>query len=178
MAKGKLSAEVAAPDRPEIPPGKAIRQKFAFQKIYKEKFCDQVIEFGQLGASLTEMAIGLGVTIETFNLWRKKYPEFGEAVKLAQMHSQVWWEQRGRIGAFSDDPFNATAYIFTMKNMFRHDWSDVKETRVSGVDGGAIKVEHKVIDGNSLDAEEREAVRQALLSALEKDPDTESMDEN
>lgn len=178
VAKGKKTAKVAVPDRPDFPAAEnIIRQRVPFERIYKPEFCEKVIELGELGASLTEMAASIGVRASAFNNWRKKYPEFEEAVEHAQMLSQTWWEKTGRSRVFNDDPFNATAYIFTMKNMFRETWADVRETRMTGHDGGAIKVEATTIDANALDAEQRDILRQVLLSTTGK-PSDDSMDES
>lgn len=109
---------------------------------YKKEMCDQVIAFGQEGMSLVEMASELKVAWSTFALWRDKHPEFSEAVKEAVRESQAWWERQGRLATFGGvDGFNATSYIFNMKNRFRDDWSDKVINEHTGKDGGAIKTE-------------------------------------
>lgn len=100
---------------------------------YDRAFCDRVIELGKEGASFAEMALDLDVAYSTFDLWKNEIPEFSEAVKAAQRASQGWWEKNGRIATFGGhDGFNATSYIFQMKNRFKEDWRDKVEQEHSG----------------------------------------------
>ena len=95
---------------------------------YEPAFCEQVIELGKTGASKAEMAAELGCARSTFALWEEAHQEFSEAVKDAVSWSQAWWEKQGRIATFGGtDGFNATAFIFNMKNRFPSDWKDKVE---------------------------------------------------
>ena len=104
---------------------------------YDPAFCEQVIELGKTGASKAEMAAECGVTRQTLDNWAEAHPEFLGAVKEAVAWSQAWWEKQGRIATFGGtDGFNATAFIFNMKNRFPGDWKDKVEQEQSG------KVDH------------------------------------
>lgn len=95
---------------------------------YDAAYCEQVIELGKAGASKAEMAAELGCARSTFALWEEAHPEFSEAVKLGVDLAQGWWEKQGRLATFGGtDGFNATSWIFTMKNRFRDDWKDKTE---------------------------------------------------
>mgnify|MGYP004503410371 CR=1 FL=1 len=95
---------------------------------YMPSMCSEVIDLGKTGASKAEMAANLGVARSTFDLWEQTHPEFSEAVKEAVSWSQAWWEQKGREATFGGvEGFNATAWIFNMKNRFRDDWRDKVE---------------------------------------------------
>ncbi|WP_386681854.1 hypothetical protein [Loktanella sp. R86503] len=75
----------------------------------------------------------LGISRDTFYRWQKEYPEFSDAVKGVKHRSQAWWEQQGRIATFGGtDGFNATSYIFNMKNRFPDEWKDRHELAHSG----------------------------------------------
>ena len=75
----------------------------------------------------------LGLHYETFQAYREKHPEFSEAVKASLRKSQAWWERQGRKATFGGtDGFNATSFIFNMKNRFKDDWRDKVETEHSG----------------------------------------------
>ena len=105
---------------------------------YDPSFCDKVIELGKTGASKVEMACELDICRTTFDNYEKEYPEFLKAVKKAVMYSQVFWEKNGRMATFGAVPnFNATTWIFNMKNRFSEDWKDVskQETQPLGKDG-------------------------------------------
>jgi hypothetical protein len=91
-----------------------------------------VIELGREGASKAEMAHACGVARSTFDLWEQSHPEFSEAVTSAVELSQGWWESEGRKATFGKIPgFNATSFIFNMKNRFPSDWRDKKEVDVA-----------------------------------------------
>lgn len=92
---------------------------------YKPAFCQKVIEAGREGKTLAGMSATLGVDRSTLNEWREKHPEFSRAVKAGLDLAQDWWEEKGASATFGGiDGFNATAWIFNMKNRFKEDWAD------------------------------------------------------
>lgn len=100
---------------------------------YDPAFCDQVRELAATGASKAEMALDLGIAYSTFDVWQNDIPEFSEAVKEAETISRGWWEKQGRLATFGGcEGYNATSYIFQMKNRFREDWNDKRELEHSG----------------------------------------------
>jgi transposase len=111
---------------------------------YDPAMCDIVIAAGEDGETLAGMAEACDVDRETINNWMAANPEFSRAVKRGLQRAQVWWERQGKIGTFGGvDGFNATSYIFQMKNRFRADWNDTLKSEHSGPDGGAIPIEIK-----------------------------------
>lgn len=96
---------------------------------YDSAMCDRVVELGRIGASRAEMAAELGISRS--NAWyayQEKHEDFRDAVKEAEALSQAWWEKKGREATFGGcDGFNATSYIFQMKNRFSHDWRDKQD---------------------------------------------------
>lgn len=100
---------------------------------YDPAFCERVIELGKEGKTLAEMAADLEIDRDTMKVWRADNPEFSAAVKTGIDLAQAWWENNGRIATFGGfDGFNATSYIFQMKNRFKDDWRDKVENEVSG----------------------------------------------
>ena len=100
---------------------------------YKPEFCDVVLRIGEEAGTLAAMAEACDVNRETLNDWIAKNPEFSDAVKRGLQRAQVWWESQGRLATFGGfDGFNATSYIFQMKNRFKEDWRDKQETEHSG----------------------------------------------
>jgi hypothetical protein len=96
---------------------------------YDPAYCDKVIDMGKYGASKHEMALDLDINYSTFILWQETHEEFSNAVKEAMAYSQAWWEKNGRTATFGSTPgFNATSFIFNMKNRFKDDWRDKVET--------------------------------------------------
>jgi len=109
---------------------------------YESKFCDQIIEMARYGASKAEMALDLGIVMSTFTKWQEENEEFSAAVKEAEQISQGWWEKQGRVATFGGvDGFNATSFIFNMKNRFHRDWKDKRENEITGKDGGPVALD-------------------------------------
>ena len=113
--------------------------------VYKPEHCQTVIECGKQGKTLASMAAALKVHRETVNEWRDKYPEFSDAVKLGLLFAQAWWEEKGQHATFGGcDGFNATSFIFNMKNRFKDEWSDTGKVDVTS-NGQTIGVIERVI---------------------------------
>jgi DNA-binding XRE family transcriptional regulator len=123
-------AKIAAGELPEPIRGRPS----SFEPI----MCDLVIEMGKQGMSKTEMACELDISRDTFNEWSKQHESFSAAVKRAMLLSQAWWEKQGRTYTFSGGPmYNATSYIFQMKNRFREEWNDTRVNNNTNEDGPA-----------------------------------------
>jgi hypothetical protein len=136
---------------------------------YDPAFCAQVVAMGEQGMGKAEMAAALGVAYSNFDTWQKVHPEFQEAVKEATHASQAWWEKQGRLATFGKiEGFNATSYIFQMKNRFRADWRDRHDHEVSGAGGGAIQNAVRVV---LVPQKEVAAVSQSRLPAQETSED-------
>jgi transposase len=107
---------------------------------YKPEFCDAVIKAGEEGDTLVGMAEACDVSRETINEWMKIHPQFSDAVKLGLQKSQFWWEKKGRLATFGEVPgFNATSYIFQMKNRFKEDWREKQDVDVTS-NGATIAI--------------------------------------
>lgn len=101
---------------------------------YKEEYCIRVIELMREGASKAEVCLELDCSFQTFLNWQQANPDFLESVKRGLHLSKGKWEQMGRKAAFGNvEGFNATAWIFNMKNRFGkmdcfdERWSDKQE---------------------------------------------------
>lgn len=109
---------------------------------YDPAMCDVVIAAGADGKTLAGMAEALDIDRETLNAWREAHPAFSRAVKRGLEKAQAWWEEKGRVATFGGvDGFNATSYIFQMKNRFRDEWNDTVKQEHTGKDGGPIRVD-------------------------------------
>lgn len=114
---------------------------------YKPEFADLVVKLGSEGKTLAEMAAGIGVDRSTLDDWVKQNPEFSRAVKAGLDAAQAWWEEKGRDATFGAYPgFNATSYIFQMKNRFKEDWRDKVEQETTGSTEVVHTIRHEVID--------------------------------
>jgi len=113
--------------------------KFGAPTKYEEAHCNTVITLMKEGASKAEVCLELNCCFQTFLNWQKEYPDFLEAVKRGLHLSKGKWEQIGRKAAFGDcEGFNATAWIFNMKNRFgkmddfQENWTDKQQVEHSG----------------------------------------------
>lgn len=108
------------------------------------EFCERVVELGREGKSMSQIARDLGIGYTSLKRYQEKKPEFAKALKEAQSAAQAYWEDIGMNGATGKIPgFNATAFIFQMKNRFRDNYSDksVNEHHIE-----VTKINRKVID--------------------------------
>lgn len=116
------------------------------------------------GLTDAQIATNMGITDSTFYEWKKKYPEFSDALKegkdvvdrqvenallksaLGYMYDEVTEERRDdelvvtKVVHKEVQP-NTTAQIFWLKNRKRAEWRDRVENAITGADGGAVKVE-------------------------------------
>lgn len=124
---------------------------------------DAIIEVARLGASKEKMAATIGISKETLYQWCQDYPEFSDAVKEGELLSQVWWENFGQSAALGAvDGFNATSWIFSMKNRFPGIYRDVKVTELNSTGGPLIDARSITINARELDDDTREKVRAAI----------------
>lgn len=70
------------------------------------------------------LCIGLGITRETYNEYRKK-PQFSDAIKGMDLYIESCWTRR--LGGQA-----ATGAIFYLKNAFHEHFHDRKELELSG----------------------------------------------
>lgn len=105
---------------------------------YREEYCSRVVEMGRKGKSKAQIAAGLGISRQTLENWSHANPEFLDAVKEARDLALAWWEDQGQSG-LKADKFNATAFIFQMKNRFRDEYADASTLKHTGADGGPVQ---------------------------------------
>ena len=100
---------------------------------YDPGFCDRVVELGETGASVDEMAYELCVTDVTLRNWAEKHEEFFTAFTRAKLASQIWWERKGRTGMEkSAAEFQGNIWSRNMAARFPAKWREVKGTELSG----------------------------------------------
>ena len=135
---------------------------------YIPEHCDTVIKVGMEGGSNTEMAVMVGINLDTFYQWIHKYEDFAEAVKLAEDLSMIWWEKAQRNGMMGKIPgFNAAAMIFGMKNRFPRHYRDVRTNEMTGINGGPLLIEQKAKELRMLTDDQLEALEHALMPLIE-----------
>ena len=132
---------------------------------YDPAFCDAVLEMAADGKGWAHYASKFGIDRPTLYDWAAKHEEFSTALTRAKVLEQEWWEEQARSNLKSKE-FNANLWIKSASARFRDDYTERKETQLTGANGGAIQVETtKKLNINELDPEQRDVLKQALLAA-------------
>jgi len=131
---------------------------------YRPEFCEQIIELGKEGKSIAQMAAHFDVDKASIYDWAAAHEDFSTALARARAHSQTWWENAAQKN-MDNRNFNAQLWLKSVASRFRDDYTERQVTEVSGPEGGAIKVESKVVDSKTLSPEQRDALREILLAA-------------
>ena len=97
---------------------------------YSEAYCNEVVEAGAQGLSLTAFAGVIGVDRSTIDYWRESFPEFSLACKKAQAKRTYFLES----GMLKDDATGpmVTARRFALANAAPEEWREKQEFAHSG----------------------------------------------
>lgn len=99
--------------------------------------CDRMIELGKLGSSQKMIWSELGISKSTAEAWKKKYPEFAEALDMSLVHSQAFWE-RELLANVDNKAFNSRLAEIALRGQFQQDYRETRDTKIDA------KVEVKV----------------------------------
>ncbi len=118
---------------------------------YDPAYCEKIVALGKLGKSKAQIASELGVVRNTLDNWAAEHPELVLALREAQEYSLAWWENMAQAVMSEPVPgWNATSFIFQMKNRFRNDYRDKIETNTTHQGEIAITgIERIIVDPNS-----------------------------
>lgn len=96
---------------------------------YDPAMLETIIELGKTGASQKMIWSQLGISKSTAETWKKKYPEFAEALDLALVHSQSFWEAL-MLANVENKAFNSRMVEIAVRGQFQQDYRerlDVKQ---------------------------------------------------
>ena len=99
--------------------------------------CDRMVELGRLGASQKMIWSDLGISKATADNYKKKYPEFAEALDLALVHSQSYWETK-LLENLDNKNFNSRLAEIALRGQFQTDYRETRDTKID------LKAEVKV----------------------------------
>ena len=133
---------------------------------YKPEYCERIIELGKQGYSYAEIAADLEVDKASLYDWAAAHEDFSTALRAAKTYEQAWFEREARSNMKNRD-FNANLWYRSAASRFRDDYTERKETQVTGANGGPVQVQSQVVDATTLDADQREALRAILMAAKE-----------
>ena len=81
----------------------------------------------KLGLSQVEVCAFIGITRQTFYIWKKTKEIFREAVELGLVYAEALWQKIGRENLYNPE-FNDTLWYMNMRNRF--DWSNNPADRI------------------------------------------------
>lgn len=96
---------------------------------YDPSMCDKMVEMGKLGKSQKMMWSELGISKSTANAYAKKHPEFAEALDLALVHSQAFWEQQILMN-LDNKQFNSRLAEIALRGQFQDTYRETRDTKV------------------------------------------------
>lgn len=168
------------------------KKKSGRKTTYQDVFANQALKLCLLGATDSEMADFFGVSEQTLNSWKKKFPEFLESLKKgksiadANVASKLYNRATGydakatkfatnegkitdRVEYVEHYPPDTTAAIFWLKNRQPEKWRDKKE------------IEANVRLGDELESMTDDELRAIIRGEKERkgiiDPSGESSDD-
>jgi hypothetical protein len=108
---------------------------------YREEYAECLDTLIAKGATDAQIADLLKVHVSTLYVWRKKHPEFDEALKSAKEQA----DQRVVQALFDKATTGAdtTAQIFWLKNRQSAEWREKSEVAVTGDIAGIIAARRK-----------------------------------
>jgi hypothetical protein len=109
---------VLAHERPENRVGRP--------SLYREEYCERVVEEMARGVSLTGFAGKIGVDKHSIYEWISVHSEFSHAVSRAKSARVLWWEEklmRSKKGA------ETSASIFALRNADPSEWRDIRNVQ-------------------------------------------------
>ena len=147
--------------KPDAPPVKA--NPLGRPTLYRPEYCERVMELAAAGDGPAAYAVEFGIDRTTLYDWAAAHPDFSTALQRAKQIEQVWWERAGKQGLTAKS-FNAVVWKTSMQARFRDDYTEKKVTEISGPDGAPVQMQSQVVDARALTEEQREILKQALLS--------------
>ena len=96
--------------------------------VFKPEMCDRMIELGQQGASQKMIWAEMGITKDVAKSWQKKYPEFADALDMALVHAQAYWE-REMLANVNNRAYNSRLAEIALRGQFPQDYKDTREIK-------------------------------------------------
>ena len=91
--------------------------------------CEQIIQLGMEGASQKMMWSTLGISKNTAETLKKNDPAFAEALDLALVHAQAYWE-RQILANVDNKGFNSRLVEIALRGQFQQDYRETRDNKV------------------------------------------------
>lgn len=109
--------------------------------LYKEEYCEQVVELGKLGKSYEQISGELNIAVRTLYLWRDTYPEFMQAMEDAKGYEQSWWENQAQAYMLEhkdSSKLNHSLWSRSMAARFPKKYANQVKAEVTGAEGAPL----------------------------------------
>jgi len=70
--------------------------------LYREEYCDSIIEFGKQGFTVSELCCEIGIHKDTFYEWVKQHSKFSDSFKKYKGFKEAWHQKLFRKMAIGD----------------------------------------------------------------------------
>ena len=102
-----------------------VRRKVSIGRIskYKPEYCEVVELWGKQGKSRMQIASLLNIDRKTLNQWEADFPDFGQALSRAMVHSQAWWEGHAQKNLRAKH-YQAQLWRANMMGRFKEDYAE------------------------------------------------------
>lgn len=99
---------------------------------FDTKYCNMVVNHMVLGKSYASFGAIINVSLKRLNAWREDYPEFDEAVQIAELKALDNWEEIAMGQANGDIKGSPATLSFVMKNRFGDLYKEKQEIEHNG----------------------------------------------
>ncbi len=103
----------------------------------------RILDAIRSGAAYVDAANYAGISYQTFNEWRKEYPEFSDAVEEADGAAMVGLVATIRKAATEGKQWQAAAWLAERRHPDRY--GRTVKTEVSGPEGGPVAVAAQIV---------------------------------
>ena len=154
------------------PAKKQAKRKVGRPTDFRPEYCDLARRYALLGATDNQMADFFGVSQQTLNAWKGKYPKFLESIKAGKdeadakvaeslyyralgyrcPETKAQWVQDGNGGRWQYAdleriyPPDTQAASLWLRNRQSAKWRDKIEAEVGGKDGGPLNINVRFMD--------------------------------
>jgi hypothetical protein len=96
---------------------------------FKPEMCERMIEMGKQGASQKMIWSELGISKNNAESLKKSNPEFAEALDMALVHAQAYWE-RELLANIENKGYNSRLAEIALRGQFQSDYRETRDTKV------------------------------------------------
>lgn len=125
-------------------------EKLPKKKMSTKAQRDTMIELGLQGASQKMIWSQLGISAKQAETLKKNDPEFAEALDLALVHSQSYWETM-LLANIENKGFNSRLAEIALRGQFQKDYRETRDTKVD-IKADAIKIDFNKEVADLIDA--------------------------